>query len=248
MLNTTSPTFVPSAPNAFPCHTDPSSKTNLQGFWTSHGFEIAPLAKHFKVAFLPPLDKEEEKEVEHDDEAEEEVFPTRPLNDDDNCWCCAQDDDMFVFQTSFFFLRKRSEFKKGQSIFVLLSSWPFVFFFVPVGTPPNLSFSLFSSVRCTGVVPPHIYFVVQREKDIFLLSSSSTRTTKLSLFLRFKSASRQQLRFKTCNRCASSQILERRRCRERARVIALILITALLKNHHHLCCHPFPEDDENEMD
>ncbi len=96
MLNTTSPTFVPSAPNAFPCHTDPSSKTNLQGFWTSHGFEIAPLAKHFKVAFLPPLDKEE-KEVEHDDEADEEVFPTRPLNDDDdNCWCCAQDDDDMV--------------------------------------------------------------------------------------------------------------------------------------------------------
>ena len=88
MLNTTSPTFVPSAPNAFPCHTDPSSKTNLQGFWIAHGFEIAPppAAKHFKVAFLPPppLDKEEEKEVEHD-EAEEEVFPTRPLND--NCWC-----------------------------------------------------------------------------------------------------------------------------------------------------------------
>ena len=76
MLNTTSPTFVPSAPNAFPCHTDPSSKTNLQGFWLSHGFEIAPPpAKHFKVAFLPPLDKEE-KEVEHDDEADEEVFPT----------------------------------------------------------------------------------------------------------------------------------------------------------------------------
>ena len=29
----------------------------------------------------PPL---EEKEVEHDEE-DEEVFPTRPLND--NCWC-----------------------------------------------------------------------------------------------------------------------------------------------------------------
>ena len=85
MLNTTSPTFVPSAPNAFPCHTDPSSKTNLQGFWMSHGFEIAPLAKHFKVAFLPLEEEEEEKEVEHDDEADEEVFPTRPLND--NCWC-----------------------------------------------------------------------------------------------------------------------------------------------------------------
>lgn len=99
MLNTTSPTFVPSAPNAFPCHTDPSSKTNLQGFWTSHGFEIAPLAKHFKVAFLPLEEEEEEKEVEHDDEADEEVFPTRPLNDDDNCWCCAQDDDIVVFQT-----------------------------------------------------------------------------------------------------------------------------------------------------
>ena len=49
----------------------------------SHGFEIAPPpAKHFKVAFLPP--PLEEKEVEHD-EADEEVFPTRPLND--NCWC-----------------------------------------------------------------------------------------------------------------------------------------------------------------
>ena len=118
MLNTTSPTFVPSAPNAFPCHTDPSSKTNLQGFWTSHGFEIAPLAKHFKVAFLPP--PLEEKEVEHDDEAEEEVFPTRPLNDDDNCWCCAQDDDMFVFQTSFFFFSEgetQKEFKKEKSRF-----------------------------------------------------------------------------------------------------------------------------------
>lgn len=106
MLNTTSPTFVPSAPNAFPCHTDPSSKTNLQGFWMSHGFEIAPPpAKHFKVAFLPPLDKEE-KEVEHDDEADEEVFPTRPLNDNCWCWwCCAQDteDDIIIcFQTSFF--------------------------------------------------------------------------------------------------------------------------------------------------
>ena len=99
VLKTTSPIFVPSAPNALPCHTEPSSKTNLQGFWTSHGFEIAPLAKHFKVAFLPLEEEEEEKEVEHDDEADEEVFPTRPLNDDDNCWCCAQDDDIVVFQT-----------------------------------------------------------------------------------------------------------------------------------------------------
>ena len=69
----------------------------------SHGFEIAPLAKHFKVAFLPaPL---EEKEVEHDDEADEEVFPTRPLNDDDNCWCCAQDDDdmLLFFKPLFLF-------------------------------------------------------------------------------------------------------------------------------------------------
>jgi len=106
VLNTTSPTFVPSAPNAFPCHTDPSSKTNLQGFWTSHGFEIAPLAKHFKVAFLPLEEEEEEKEVEHDDEADEEVFPTRPLNDDDdNCWCCAQDDDdmLLFFKPLFLF-------------------------------------------------------------------------------------------------------------------------------------------------
>lgn len=157
MLNTTSPTFVPSAPNAFPCHTDPSSKTNLQGFWTSHGFEIAPPpAKHFKVAFLPPP-LEEEEEVEHDDEADEEVFPTRPLNDDDNCWCCAQDDDMFVFQTSFFvFLRKRKRIQK-------LTTWCrrglFLCFFVSVGFCGS-----------GNVLPPHIYFVVQRaKKDIFLL-------------------------------------------------------------------------------
>ena len=165
MLNTTSPTFVPSAPNAFPCHTDPSSKTNLQGFWTSHGFEIAPLAKHFKVAFLPPLDKEEEKEVEHDDEAEEEVFPTRPLNDDDNCWCCAQDDDMFVFQTSFFFLRKRSEFKKGQSNFCVVVVVAFCVFFCSCG---NTTKSLFLPLlkcevhRCCSTA--HIFCGAERER------------------------------------------------------------------------------------
>ena len=70
----------------------------------SHGFEIAPPpAKHFKVAFLPPLDKEE-KEVEHEDEAEEEVFPTRPLKDaeDERSWCCAQDAIFVLFKPFFF--------------------------------------------------------------------------------------------------------------------------------------------------
>ena len=88
----------------------------------SHGFEIAPLAKHFKVAFLPP--PLEEKEVEHDDEADEEVFPTRPLNDDDNCWCCAQDDDMFVFQTSFFCLCEETQANSKKAVdFCVLTTW-----------------------------------------------------------------------------------------------------------------------------
>ncbi len=198
MLNTTSPTFVPSAPNAFPCHTDPSSKTNLQGFWTSHGFEIAPLAKHFKVAFLPPP-LEEEKEVEHDDEAEEEVFPTRPLNDDDNCWCCAQDDDMFVFQTSFFVcVRKRKRIQKRQSVdsvdfcvvvnLVVVASWPFfVFFFV--GTfPPNLSISV------------HLTYILwYRERKIsfifHLLQQHQEQQQQYSYALK----ARRDNPFKTCN-------------------------------------------------
>jgi len=108
VLKTTSPTFVPSAPKAFPCHTDPSSKTNLQGFCTSHGFEIA---KHFTA---PPLllddddenkaAEEEEEEVEHEALFFRDVLPTRPLN-----WCrvsvacvCAQEDDI-----CFFFLNTR---------------------------------------------------------------------------------------------------------------------------------------------
>jgi len=95
VLKTTSPTFVPSAPKAFPCHTEPSSKTNLQGFCTSHGFEIA---KHFTAPLLLDDDDkaEEGEEVEHE-ALFRDVLPTRPLN-----WCCvsvacvcAQEDDIF---------------------------------------------------------------------------------------------------------------------------------------------------------
>ena len=124
MLNTTSPTFVLPPRTLSLATPNPSSKTNLQGFWTSHGFECST-KKHFKVAFLPP--PLEEKEVEYDDEADEEVFPTRPLNDDDNCWCCAQDDDMFVFQTSFFFFLRKTQ-KRIQKVeksrfFCVLTTW-----------------------------------------------------------------------------------------------------------------------------
>jgi len=98
VLKTTSPTFVPSAPKAFPCHTEPSSKTNLQGFCTSHGFEIA---KHFTAPLLLDDDDDDDK-AEEGEEVEHEalfrdVLPTRPLN-----WCCvsvacvcAQEDDIF---------------------------------------------------------------------------------------------------------------------------------------------------------
>ena len=49
---------------------------------------------------LSPLDEGEEKEVEHEDEAEEEVFPTRPLKDaeDERSWCCAQDAIFVLFK------------------------------------------------------------------------------------------------------------------------------------------------------
>ena len=211
MLNTTSPTFVPSAPNAFPCHTDPSSKTNLQGFWTSHGFEIAPLAKHFKVAFLPP--PLEEKEVEHDDEADEEVFPTRPLNDDDNCWCCAQDDDMFVFQTSFFFSVENAKANSKKVEFLCFDNLVsrrglFLCFFVPLWErshqisliTPSHSF-IVRCKRCCSTPSSHIYyFVVQSAKDIFHLLQQHQEQQQHQYSYANKSASRQQLRFKTCNR------------------------------------------------
>ena len=98
VLKTTSPIFVPSAPNAFPCHTEPSSKTNLQGFWTSHGFEIA--AKH-RMSALPLLfDDDDEVEVEHEALFFKDVLPTRPLNCVDTklawwwWWWCAEQDDI----------------------------------------------------------------------------------------------------------------------------------------------------------
>ena len=79
VLKTTSPIFVPSAPNAFPCHTDPSSKTNLQGFWTSHGFEIA--AKH-RTSALPLLFDDDDDESRSSTRLcfSKDVLPTRPLN------------------------------------------------------------------------------------------------------------------------------------------------------------------------
>ena len=153
----------------------------------------------------------------------------------------------------FVFLRKRAANSKKAVDFcvvvnLLVRRGPF-YFFVPVGPfPPNLSFSVFSSVRWAKVF--HLTYILwcREPKDIFLLQQQHQEQQEQHFLYSYanKSASRQQLRFKTCNRCASSQILKRRRCRARARVIALILITALLKNHHHLCCHPFPEDDENE--
>ena len=98
VLKTTSPIFVPSAPNAFPCHTEPSSKTNLQGFWTSHGFEIA--AKHRTPALPLLFDDDDDVEVEHEALFFKDVLPTRPLNCVDTklawwwWWWCAEQDDI----------------------------------------------------------------------------------------------------------------------------------------------------------
>ena len=116
VLKTTSPIFVPSAPNALPCHTEPSSKTNLQGFWTSHGFEIA--AKH-RTPALPLLfdDDDDEVEVEHEALFFKDVLPTRPLNCVDTklawwWWWCAEQDDIAkarLFCVFFFEGRRRKK-------------------------------------------------------------------------------------------------------------------------------------------
>jgi len=113
VLKTTSPIFVPSAPNAFPCHTEPSSKTNLQGFWTSHGFEIA--AKHRTPALPLLFDDDDEVEVEHEALFFKDVLPTRPLNCVDTklawwWWWCAEQDDIAKARLFcvFFFCSKSS--------------------------------------------------------------------------------------------------------------------------------------------
>ena len=115
VLKTTSPIFVPSAPNAFPCHTEPSSKTNLQGFWTSHGFEIA--AKH-RTPALPLLfdDDDDEVEVEHEALFFKDVLPTRPLNCVDTklawWWWCAEQDDIAKARLFYvFFFCSKSSFE-----------------------------------------------------------------------------------------------------------------------------------------
>ena len=114
VLKTTSPIFVPSAPNAFPCHTEPSSKTNLQGFWTSHGFEIA--AKHRTPALPLLFDDDDEVEVEHEALFFKDVLPTRPLNCVDTklawWWWCAEQDDIAKARLFYvFFFCSKSSFE-----------------------------------------------------------------------------------------------------------------------------------------
>ena len=187
VLKTTSPIFVPSAPNAFPCHTEPSSKTNLQGFWTSHGFEIA--AKH-RTPALPLLfdDDDDEVEVEHEALFFKDVLPTRPLNCVDTklawWWWCAEQDDIakarlfyvffFCSKSSFEMTRRRrvnSTRKKEEE-----GRRHFFFHFWFLNPTP-------STQTWRTTVLPFLFFPFFFSHVFFLVSSSAKNVIKMKLML-----------------------------------------------------------------